>query len=144
MTNEERDIQRKLRAFQHAGKIGNARKTCRYFAVGRSGFYRWREACQKRGKAGLKNARSIPKSPPTKHLPRLSGRFCICVVSITWGQSGSSGIWRVITASKFGCGGLPHSKTEWPQPTAQRHADAQTPHQTLSETGSWASPSNRC
>lgn len=62
MTNEEREIQRKLRVLQHAGKIGNARKACRYFGVGRSSFYRWRDACQKFGEAGLKNAKSIPKS----------------------------------------------------------------------------------
>jgi hypothetical protein len=31
MTNEKRDIQRKLRVLQHAEKIGNARKACRYF-----------------------------------------------------------------------------------------------------------------
>lgn len=36
MTNEERDIQRKLRVLQHAEKVGNARKACRYFGVGRS------------------------------------------------------------------------------------------------------------
>ncbi len=34
MTNEERDIQRNLRALQHAERIGNARKACRYFGVG--------------------------------------------------------------------------------------------------------------
>lgn len=33
MTNEERDIQRKLRVLQHAEKIGNARKACRYFGL---------------------------------------------------------------------------------------------------------------
>ena len=43
MTNEERDIQRKLRVLQHAEKIGNARKACQYFGIGRSSFYRWRE-----------------------------------------------------------------------------------------------------
>jgi hypothetical protein len=30
MTNEERDIQRKLKVLRHAEKIGNARKACRY------------------------------------------------------------------------------------------------------------------
>ena len=60
MTNEERDIQRKLKVLQHAEKIGNARKACRYFGVGRSSFYRWRDAYQKHGEAGLKNAKSIP------------------------------------------------------------------------------------
>ena len=32
MTNDERDIQRKLRVLQHAEKIGNARKAYRYLA----------------------------------------------------------------------------------------------------------------
>ena len=63
MTNEERDIQRKLKVLQHAEKIGNACKACRYFGVGRSSFYRWRDAYQKHGEAGLKNAKSIPKNP---------------------------------------------------------------------------------
>jgi hypothetical protein len=40
MTNEERDIQCKLRALQHAKKIGNARKARWQFEVGRSSFYR--------------------------------------------------------------------------------------------------------
>ena len=54
MTNEERDIQRKLRVLQHAKKIGNASKPSRYFGIGRSSFYRWRDAFQKHGEAGLK------------------------------------------------------------------------------------------
>jgi len=48
---------------KHAEKVGNARKACRYFGVGRSSFYRWRDAYQKHGKAGLKCAKSIPKNP---------------------------------------------------------------------------------
>jgi hypothetical protein len=35
MTNEERDIQRKLKVLQHAEKIGNARKACRKSTFGR-------------------------------------------------------------------------------------------------------------
>ncbi len=35
MKNRESDIRRKLRALQHAEKIGNARKACRYFGVAR-------------------------------------------------------------------------------------------------------------
>ena len=63
MTNEERDIQRKLRVPQHAERISNARRACRYFGIGRSSFYRWRDAYQKHGEAGLKNTESIPKNP---------------------------------------------------------------------------------
>ena len=57
MTYEDRDIQRKLRVLQHAETIGNARKACRYFGIGRSSFYRWWDAYQKNGEAGLKNAK---------------------------------------------------------------------------------------
>lgn len=71
MTNDERDIQRKLRVLQHADKIGNARKACRYFGVGRSSFYRWREAYQKHGEAGLKNVKSIPKNPAKQTSPEI-------------------------------------------------------------------------
>ncbi|WP_439111699.1 IS481 family transposase [Lentibacter sp.] len=71
MTNEERDIQRKLKVLQHAEKIGNARKACRYFGIGRSSFYRWREAYQKYGEAGLKNAKSIPKNPANQTPPEI-------------------------------------------------------------------------
>ena len=71
MTNEERDIQRKLRVLQHAEKIGNTRKACRYFGVGRSSFYRWRDAYQKNGEAGLKNAKSIPKNPANQTPPQI-------------------------------------------------------------------------
>jgi len=60
MTDEQRNIQRKLRVLQHAEKIGNARKACRYFGVARSSFYRWQNAYQQFGEAGLKNAKSIP------------------------------------------------------------------------------------
>ena len=77
MTNEERDIQRKLRVLQHAEKIGNARKACRYFGIGRSSFYRWRDAYQKSGESGLKNAKSIPRNPANQTPPeigRTSGR----------------------------------------------------------------------
>ena len=93
MTNEQREIQRKLRALQHAEKIGNARKTCRYFGVGSSSFYRCRDAYQKFGEAGLKNtkstitnfdlpvehsgapngARSAKPQPPTSNFYQLNG-----------------------------------------------------------------------
>lgn len=53
--------QRKLRILQHAEEIGSVVKTCRYFGISRSGFYRWRDAYAKNGEAGLINRPSIPK-----------------------------------------------------------------------------------
>jgi hypothetical protein len=42
MTNDERELQCKLRVFRHAEQSGDVFKICRYFGVGRASFYRWR------------------------------------------------------------------------------------------------------
>ncbi len=63
MTKEDRDIHRKLKVLRHAEKIGDVARTCRYFGVGRSSFYRWKAAYDQYGEAGLVNAKPIPKNP---------------------------------------------------------------------------------
>lgn len=71
MTTEEREIQRKLRVLQHAEQIGDARKACRYFGIGKSSFYRWRKAYREHGEAGLINAKPIPKNPANQTSPQI-------------------------------------------------------------------------
>lgn len=61
MGKDQREIARKLRILQHADETGHVAKTCRYFGVGRSSFYRWRKAYLKHGDAGLVNKPPIPK-----------------------------------------------------------------------------------
>ena len=63
MTKEDRDIQRKLKVLRYAEQTSHVAKTCRYFGVGRSSFYRWKAADEQRGEAGLVNAKPIPKNP---------------------------------------------------------------------------------
>lgn len=62
MTNHERYIQRKLKVLCHAEKSGHVARTGRYFGVGWSGFHRWKAAYERRGAAGLINARPIPNT----------------------------------------------------------------------------------
>ena len=61
MNKEKREIARKLRVLGHAEETGQVAKTCRYFGVSRSSFYRWRTAYGKFGEAGLVNRPPIPK-----------------------------------------------------------------------------------
>src|SRR6056297_1680872 len=61
MNKDQREIQRKLRILRHAEESGHVARTCRYFGIGRSSFYRWRQAYAERGEAGLINAPPIPK-----------------------------------------------------------------------------------
>jgi len=53
MNEEQRLVQKRLRVLEHAQKTGNVRKTCRYFGIGRSSFYRWKSAFNREGEAGL-------------------------------------------------------------------------------------------
>ena len=69
MTDDQREIRRKLRVLEHAESSGDVSKTCRYFGIGRASFYRWRQAYQTRGEAGLVNKRSVPHNHPNKTPP---------------------------------------------------------------------------
>jgi hypothetical protein len=57
MTNEQREIHRKKRVLEHAVRMGNVNKTCRYFGVARSTFYLWRARYRELGDEGLKSRR---------------------------------------------------------------------------------------
>ena len=51
MNEEQRLVQKRLRVLEHAQKIGNVRKTCRYFGIARSSFYRWKRAFDRDGES---------------------------------------------------------------------------------------------
>jgi transposase-like protein len=66
-----RDVDHKLRVLQHADKIGDVGKACRYFGVGRASFYRWRTAYRQHGLAGLENRKTAPKNPANRTAPEI-------------------------------------------------------------------------
>ena len=72
MTKEDRDIQRKLKVLRHAENTGHVARTCRYFGVGCTSFYRWEAAYDQHGEAGLVNAKPIPKNPANQTPPELA------------------------------------------------------------------------
>ena len=66
MKAEEREIRRKRRVLEHAVESGNVAKTCRYFGVPRSSFYRWRNVYLEHGEEGLRSKKPIAKSHPNQ------------------------------------------------------------------------------
>ena len=70
MNKAQRDIRRKTRVLEHAARIGNVRKTCRYFGVARPGFYVWQKTYETHGDEGLVNQKPWPVQPTTPHTPR--------------------------------------------------------------------------
>ena len=66
VTDEDREVRRKLRVLEYAEQIGDVSKTCRYFGIGRASFYRWKKALDQSGEAGLVPKRSGPHNHPNK------------------------------------------------------------------------------
>lgn len=60
MTNQELKVQRKLKALRYAEKSRHVTRTCRYFGVGRSSFYRWKAAYEQRGETFASGLRLCP------------------------------------------------------------------------------------
>ena len=71
MSKAQQDIRRKRQVLEYAQQIGNVRKACRYFGIGRAGFYRWRGAFEREGAAGLVNKRPIARSHPKATRPEI-------------------------------------------------------------------------
>ena len=99
MSKDQGDVVRKLRSLQHAEATRQVAKTCRYFGVGRSSFYRWRTAYRTHGEAGLVNRPRSRSGTPIRHRSRSKRRCSIFAASTTSAPCGSSGIWRATTAS---------------------------------------------
>ena len=66
MKADEREIRRKRRVLEHADESGNVAKTCRYFGIPRSSFYRWRNVYLEHGEEGLRSKKPIAKSHPNQ------------------------------------------------------------------------------
>ena len=62
MTQEQREINRKLRVLNFAKEIGNVSKACRFYGLSRQAFYKWKRAYDRLGEAGLIRGRSISTS----------------------------------------------------------------------------------
>ena len=64
----KRDIRRKLKILEHAEKIGNVRKTCRYYEISRTSFYNWKKCYTANGETGLINSKPCPENPRLRTL----------------------------------------------------------------------------
>ena len=60
MTQEQRDVKRKLAVLQHAEESGNVALTARRFGISRQCYYKWKHACEERGDEGLINKKPCP------------------------------------------------------------------------------------
>ena len=66
MTDDEKEIRRKLAVLKRAEEVGSAAKAYRYFGIPRTTYFRWRKLYLELGEQGLVNRKPIPKSHPNQ------------------------------------------------------------------------------
>ena len=64
MIADQREIGRRKRILEHAEQTGCVTRTCRYFGIPRSSFYRYRALYLEGGTQALANKKRVPKSHP--------------------------------------------------------------------------------
>ena len=77
MSKAQRDMQRKLRIFNHAKRIGNIRKTRCYFGVPRSLYYVWKTFYEQFGEEGLINKKLCPENHVLRTPPEIEEKVLI-------------------------------------------------------------------
>jgi transposase len=71
VSQAQQEIRRKQQALDYAKRIGNVRKACRHFGIGRASFYRWRRAFERDGEAGLVAKRPVARWHPRTTRPEI-------------------------------------------------------------------------
>ena len=83
-----REVKVRLRWIEHYHKTKNISKTCRYFGISRTTFYKWYERYKKEGIEGLYDR---PKTPKNKRKPELRNKYQNLIIKIkkkypTWSK----------------------------------------------------------
>lgn len=66
MTNDEREIRRKLRVIKRAEEVGCATKAYRYYGFPKTTYFRWLKRYRELGEQGLINRKPIANTHPDR------------------------------------------------------------------------------
>ena len=113
MTEREldRQAQRRLGVLCHAEEVsGSVAKTCRYYGISRTLFYKWRNRYEEEGLDGLKDRSRRPKTSPTATPTEVVGKVIYLRSNYHFGPQkismylaryheitiSTSGVWRIL------------------------------------------------
>ncbi len=66
---KDRNVKKRLKWIEYYHKTGNARKTCRYFGISPTTFYKWLKRYKKHGIEGLKDKSKRPHRTRNPQIP---------------------------------------------------------------------------
>lgn len=113
----------RLGIIHHAEEVtGNVAKTCRYFGISRTAFYRWYERHQKYGVEGLRDRSRRPLNSPRATRTEIIAKIIYLRENYHFGpwkiqmylkryhdvEISSSGVWRIL--KRLGINRLPHNQ----------------------------------
>jgi transposase-like protein len=75
MTQQQRDIKRKLAVLNHAEESGNVALTARRFGTSRQCYYKWKHAYEERGEEGLVNKKPCPVNVTLRTPPEIEEKI---------------------------------------------------------------------
>lgn len=113
MTEREldRQAQRRLAVLRHAEEVsGSVAKTCRYYGISRTLFYKWRRRYEEEGLSGLRDRSRRPKSSPSATPTEVVGKVIYLRTNYHFGpqkismylkryhdiEVSTSGVWRIL------------------------------------------------
>ena len=99
MTQQQRDIKRKLAVLEYARGSGNVAKTCRRFGISRQCYYNWLRAFERRGEAVSSTAGPVPRTTPCGPRRPSRRRSSTCGSPTTSARRASPGTSAATTAS---------------------------------------------
>jgi transposase len=96
-----RPVRYKKMVLEYARLSGSVPGACRYVEVQRSTFYRWKNAFDREGEAGLIRKKPIAGSHPRALRPEAIEKVLHLRRTITWDPRESRGIWSAIMGSRL-------------------------------------------
>jgi transposase-like protein len=103
MTENElqRGARRRLAVIRHAQEVShNVQKTCRYYGISRSCYYRWLERYNAEGEVGLRERSRGPLHSPTATSDEVVAKILYLRQHYHFGPQKSPCTWPAITTSK--------------------------------------------
>ena len=135
MNKAQQDIRRKTRVLEHAARIGNVRKTCRYFGVARSGFYVWKKAYETHGDEGRGNQKPCPYNPRLRTPPDIVEKVLHLRRTYHLGPIRIGLVSRALSRHHdFESQGLPHPPAPRPESTNQSRRTTSRAHAQVRQT----------
>lgn len=147
MTQEERDIRRKIKVLEHDCSSGNVSRTCRYFGISRETYYCWRRRYQQYEEKGLVNRRPSPRNPPWRTAPEIEKKVLHLRRTYHFGAQRIAWFLQRYHGVEISEGGARHSHPAWTSAAAeyrqQTHDHGQTGREAVSKASTRAPRTDR-